>query len=166
MNAPPRLGIDIGRVIIDGDRPGADTSFIGGDIAEVLRTPPMPYALDVITRLVDLFEGRVWLVSKCRSRVEQKTRLWLANTEFARRTGVPETHLRFCAERPEKAGIARELGLTHFIDDRIDVLTHLRDLVPNLFLFGPAAGHAPHWVVPTPDWPAAETAIRLSLIPG
>jgi hypothetical protein len=31
----------------------------------------------------------------------------------------------FCRQRHEKAAICRELGLTHFIDDRLEVLSHL-----------------------------------------
>ncbi|WP_129777985.1 hypothetical protein [Peristeroidobacter soli] len=37
----------------------------------------------------------------------------------------------------------RELGITHFIDDRIDVLQAMRSVVPNLYLFGPQFGPQP-----------------------
>ena len=147
-------------VIIEGDKPGGDTSFIGGGIDDVLRTPQVDGAMETIARLVTLFDGQVWLVSKVGARMEQKTRLWLADRRFALRTGVAEHHFRFCRQRPEKADHARELGLTHFVDDRADVLEHLRGLVPHLFLFGPESAAAPEWTVPTPDWTAAERAIR------
>ncbi len=44
---------------------------------------------------------------------------------------------RFCRERHEKAGHARDLGLTQFIDDKPDVHLALEGVVPHRFLFGP-----------------------------
>jgi hypothetical protein len=46
----------------------------------------------------------------------------------------------FCRQRHEKAAICRELGLTHFIDDRLEVLSHLLGTVPHLYLFRSRAG--------------------------
>ncbi|MBK6692871.1 MAG: hypothetical protein IPG50_11820 [Myxococcales bacterium] len=40
------------------------------------------------------------------------------------------------AKRRDKATHAKHLKLTHFIDDRLGVLEHLRGVVPNLILFG------------------------------
>src|SRR4051812_16936999 len=115
----PRLGIDIGRVIIGGGTgPGADTAFLSGDDRRALETPPVEGALDAITDLVAAFAGRVWLVSKAGPRIQARTRSWLDSRSFFNRTGVPKEHLRFCRERPQKAEHARELVLTHFIDDR------------------------------------------------
>jgi hypothetical protein len=86
----PRLGIDIGRVIIDGSAhpDGGDTAFFAGDEATMLATPEMPGALAAIARLVTRFDGRVWLVSKCGPRVEARTRRWLAGHDIAGRTGL------------------------------------------------------------------------------
>jgi hypothetical protein len=159
----PGIGIDIGRVIIEGDRPGGDTSFLGGGIDDVLRTPAIPGALETIARLTEAFSGNVWLVSKCGRRMEEKTWIWLRDRQFSQVTGVPESHVRFCRERPEKANHARELALTHFVDDRIDVLEHLRDLVPHLFLFGAEPDGAPAWVCAVRGWEEAERAILATL---
>lgn len=148
-----RIGIDIGRVIITGDQPGGDTNFIGGSMDDVLRTPAVPGAFDAIARLMRLFGGRVWLVSKCGHRVEEKTRRWLEHHRFFALTGVTEDHMRFCRERPQKRDHAVDLGLTHFLDDRRDVLDHLEGAVPHLFLF-------------TGDWPATEAAIAASVNGG
>ena len=67
---------------------------------------------------------------------------------------MPEQHLRFCRERKEKKVHGRELALTHFIDDRMDVLTHLRRVVPNLYWFGADTRSKPYppWVTPVADW--------------
>src|SRR4051812_37338303 len=97
----PRLGVDIGRVIIDGSShpAGADTAFFNGDEATMLATPEMPGALDTLATLTRLFEGRVWLVSKCGPRVQERTLRWLAGHDFYGRTGIDPTHVRFCRER-------------------------------------------------------------------
>lgn len=51
---------------------------------------------------------------------------------------MPSTHVRFCRDRAGKVPICRELRITHFIDDRADVLGHLEGTVPRLYRF--AAG--------------------------
>ncbi|MDP3770860.1 MAG: hypothetical protein Q8R16_01000, partial [bacterium] len=52
------------------------------------------------------------------------------------RTGIGRDHVRFCRERHEKAGICEELGITHFVDDRLEVLGNLTT-VGTLYLFQP-----------------------------
>jgi hypothetical protein len=133
-----KLGIDIGRVLIAPDAPDgrADTSFIGGSLQDALATPPYDGMFDAVPRLVAHFEGRVWLVSKAGPRMQEKTRHWLRHHAFFERTGIPAGNLRFCLERPQKAQHCRELGITHFIDDRADVLGHLEGVVAHRFLFG------------------------------
>jgi hypothetical protein len=135
--ASARLGIDIGRVIIGGGTgPGADTEFLGGDDVSALETPALPGAFEAIGDLVRLLEGRIWLVSKAGPRIERRTRLWLDARRFFEQTGLARDHVRFCRERRDKARHAEELGLTHFVDDRRDVLAHLEGIVPVLVLFG------------------------------
>lgn len=136
----PTLGIDIGRVLISPwHADGADTSFIGGSLKDALDTPPYEGMFDAVAPLVAKFEGRAWLVSKCGPSVQAKSRAWLAHHRFFERTGIAPGHLRFCLQRPQKADHCRELGITHFIDDRADVLQHLKGWVPNRYLFGPQA---------------------------
>lgn len=151
-----RLGIDIGRVIIAPAEPGTphDTSFLGGSIKHALATPAVEGAFETIRSLVDLFEGRVWLVSKAGDNVQRKTRAWLHHTRFFDEVGIPQTHLRFCYKRHQKAHHCKELGLTHFIDDRLDVLSHLRNCVPSLYLFGPQRPRDAYasWVEHAESW--------------
>jgi hypothetical protein len=155
------LGIDIGRVIIGpaDDHGRADTSFLSGTPDRAMETPPAPGAFDAIAQLSEAFDGAVWLVSKCGPSVQAKTRRWLEHWKFWTATGVAPDHLRFCLERRDKALHCRELGITHFIDDRIDVLTHLRGLVPALYLFGHQKEPAASWVQPVLTWPAVLTAV-------
>ncbi len=155
MNNPHRIGIDIGRVIISPTLNGrADTSFLGARLADALRTPPAPGAIEGVADLVARSEGRAWLVSKCGPGVQAKTRAWLDHHRFWSRTGMPPDHLRFCLRRPDKAVHARELGLTVMIDDRVDVLDHLAGIVPQRLLFGEQDRPAPAWAIPVRDWAA------------
>ena len=133
-----RLGIDIGRVLIAAEGAnGADTSFIGGSLQDALGTPPYEGMFEAVAPLVEKFEGRVWLVSKCGPSVQAKSRAWLRHHRFFERTGIAPENLSFCLQRPQKADHCRQLRITHFIDDRTDVLHHLEGLVPHRYLFGP-----------------------------
>ena len=155
-----RFGIDIGRVIIGPSIGGiADTTFLGSRLEDALHTPPAPESLDVIQGLVARSSGNAWLVSKCGANVQRKTEAWLRHRGFFEHTGMPSDHVRFCLERRQKAIHARELGLTVFIDDRLDVLRHLRGIVPRLVWFGEDAVDAPDWVVPARDWAAVRTLL-------
>ncbi|MEV0298925.1 hypothetical protein [Nocardia sp. NPDC050710] len=157
----PRLGVDFGRVIQGAAlEPGAaDTVFLSGGFDEAMRTPPSPNAFEVLTRLVDHFEGRAWVISKCGPRVQERTLRWLDHHDFYDRTGVPRDNVRFCRKRVEKATHCAELSITHMIDDRIEVHRALRGLVAHLYLFGAQSGPAPEWVHPTPTWPDVEDAV-------
>ena len=161
-----KLGIDIGRVLISPDAQGSrgDTSFIGGSLEDALNTPAYKGMLDVVPALAQLFDGRVWLVSKCGPRVQEKSRQWLRHHRFFEQTGIPPENLRFCLERPQKADHCRELGITHFIDDRLDVLKCLNGLVPHRFLFGPQKMQGtPRGIVAVPAWSDAFALIDKTL---
>lgn len=142
-----RIGVDIGGVIIqqvdrlypagpadaEAEKADHDTSLL----ADFRRTPPMPGAFEGLATLVgEAFGEHVHLVSKCGERVERRTRLWLAHHDFYARTGIRAGNVHFCRTRAAKAPIAAALGLTHFVDDRLEVLSYL-DTVPNRYLFRP-----------------------------
>src|SRR5215831_11035774 len=139
MTTQHRLGIDIGRVIIDGSShpAGGDTAFFAGDEATMLATPEMPGSVAAITRLVALFDGRVWLVSKCGPAVQDKTLRWLDAHEFHGRTALPRDQVRFCRARADKRIHCVDLGLTHFVDDHPEVHEAIRGCVEHQYFFGP-----------------------------
>ena len=163
---PPRVGVDIGRVLIGAADPNgtADTSFLNNSDEGALLTPPVAGALEALTWLVEVCKGRVWLVSKCGPRIQARTRRWLDHQDVWGRTGLDPSHLRFCLKRAGKAPHCRELGLTHFVDDRVDVHRHLRGVVPHLLLFGHQRPGtvAPGWVHHVPDWSSARVALEAS----
>lgn len=159
-----RLGVDIGGVIIDPINDNTDTSFFGDNYLATTAVPGVFEALDEIVK--SRFAGEAFIVSKCGTRVQEKSLNWLEHQDFASRTGisVPE-QVKFCRKRSGKAPIARELGLTHFIDDKLEVLGYLVGIVENLYLFNPreseVARHSqflPHVIV-VRCWPELQAHI-------
>ena len=139
-NGGAALGVDIGGVLIRPARAGGDTSFFS---SAYLETPQVAGAFEAVRWLnAGPFAGAVSLVSKAKSGTAQKTREWLHHHEFYQRTGVPAANVYFCERREDKARFAKRLRLTAFIDDRIDVLTHLT-MVPERILFAESAEWLP-----------------------
>ncbi len=163
MKKRPHLGIDFGGVIVPMvDRTsGEDTQFSD----RFLATPPQPHAVQRIRALVAAFEGRVWTVSKAGARTEALTRQWLTAQSFFGQTGLDEGNLRFCRERSDKLPICSELGITHFVDDRIHIMQILRGAVDNLYLFGDRSQNqgARRWTTLVEDWVEAYGEITASL---
>lgn len=128
------LGVDIGGVIIDRVNDGTDTLFFSENY---LKTTAVPGVFEALKELVEKrFGDNVFLVSKCGRRVREKTLHWLDHHRFYDLTGIEREHVRFCRERHEKASICEKLGITHFIDDRLEVLSGLT-MVSALYLFRP-----------------------------
>jgi hypothetical protein len=128
------LGVDIGGVIIDRVNDNTDTSFFGPNY---LKTTPVPGVFEALKALThQRFEYLVYLVSKCGKKTEEKTLEWLDYHNFYERTGIPRFNVHFCRERHEKAPICAKLNITHFVDDRLEVLGYL-DTVEHRYLFRP-----------------------------
>jgi hypothetical protein len=164
-----RIGVDIGRVIMAATGPNgrADTSFLEGDDAAAMRTPPCDGAFAVIQQLVAAARGNVWLVSKAGPRIQALTCRWLAHWRFFEQTALPATQVRFCRERRDKATHATALQLSHFIDDRVDVLHHLRGVVPALYLFGHQRSTSlPGWATHVLTWEDVRRVLLAADEPG
>lgn len=132
-----KIGIDIGGVIIDRERnDNTDTSLFGPNYLNALAVPDAIEAISVINK--DLFPNETYIISKCGANIERKSREWLKHNQFYEKTRIPEDHVYFCRERHDKAPIAKQLGLTHFIDDKVEVLGYMQDVVPNRLLFNPS----------------------------
>jgi hypothetical protein len=160
-----RIGIDIGRVVIcpTDALDGPDTSFLRVSKELAMAIPPAPGAEATIRSLVQATGGNVWFVSKAGNRIQALTREWFRHNDFHARTQTSKDSLHFCIERHEKRGIAQRLRLTHFIDDRQDVLSAMVGVVPNLYLFGVQSGPAPRWCTSVSDW---SVVARLLLTPN
>lgn len=140
------LGIDIGRVIIDGD---TDASIFGENFLE---TASVPQSVEMISRLVrERFHERTHLISKSGERVQMRTKQWLDHRGFYQQTHVSPERVHFCLKRFEKVGICQRFGVTHFIDDRLEILSYLVGIVPHLFLFRPNPAEVEHFVRALPS---------------
>jgi hypothetical protein len=156
-----RLGIDFGRVIMGPVINGkADTSFLGNTFKKAMETPPSANAFECIADLVEVFSAEAWIVSKCGQSVQNKTKAWLKHWDFYTATGFKKGNLRFCLERHKKSSICKQLRITHFIDDRLDVLQPMRGIVDNLYLFGEQTCEIPDWVEHVADWQSAVVVIK------
>ncbi len=132
------LGIDIGGVIVGG-REDPDAPAQGDRFLRFLETPEVDGAIEAVERLVnERFGPQTHLVSKCGANVQARIRQWLDYHRFFERTGVEEGCVHFCRHRHEKAAICARLGITHFIDDRAEVLGHL-DTRVRAYAFRPDA---------------------------
>lgn len=128
------LGVDIGGVIIDRINDGTDTSFFFGNY---LQTTAVPDVFDALRMLGEKqFGDRIHLVSKCGQKIQDKTLHWLDHHQFYDKTGIGRDRVHFCRERRQKDGVCQKLGITHFIDDRLEVLSNLTT-VGTLYLFKP-----------------------------
>lgn len=120
----PRIGIDIGGVLTrDGD-PGV---YPG---SEWTRSWEAPGALEAVRRIACVFgKANVYLVSKARhgGAMYRRMETWLHDTcRFCAVTGVPKENIVFvpCIDGPfGKGAVSAKLGLSHFVDDKLDVLT-------------------------------------------
>jgi hypothetical protein len=159
------LGVDFGRVINDGSShpSGDDTTFLTGSEKVMLATPEMTGAFDSLKRLTSLFGGRIWIVSKAGPRIQGNTERWLDHHDFFAATGMSSNHLRFVRRRADKAAVCQELGVTHFVDDRAEVLAALAGIVPHLYLFGPQTSPSDVNALSVLTWAETEREIAESL---
>jgi len=134
VRVPPRLGVDVGGVIMDKHNDGTDTSFFTDNY---LATTATPGALEALERLVKHFRPEnVFIVSKCGKTTEKKTLDWFEHHNVYARTGLERDAVFFVRKREEKAPVCAKLGVTHFIDDKLEVLSYLVT-VPTRILFCP-----------------------------
>lgn len=126
------LGVDIGGVIVSSALTGEDTSFFGD---RPMLTPPVPGSIESIAILAGgVFSERVHLVSKAGPRIASISLQWLAESGFFAATGLDPAHVHFVRDRAEKDGVCARLRVTHFVDDRLSVLTQMPS-VANRYLF-------------------------------
>lgn len=158
---PVILGLDVGGVLTDRVAATSDTSFFGD---RPMETPAVPGALKAVRALSAAFDHRVYVVSKAGPKVSELTRQWLGTHGFLGDDNIPAGHLRFVRRREDKHLICEQFGITHFVDDRTDVLRHLLT-VPYLYLLTAGSGTDPSAVrlasgiTVLDTWPAVVEAI-------
>lgn len=131
------LGVDIGNVIIN-HRPIANSN---DETWWNEKYSTIPAADDVWACLEKLkeekFGDNIFLISKIKEGQELRTLKWLADNNFFERTGIKKENVFFCHKRAEKEAICRAHNVQYFIDDRLEVLSHMIGGVANLYLFQP-----------------------------
>jgi hypothetical protein len=148
------LGVDVGGVIVRLAEGGEDTSFFGN---RPLETPAVDGVFEALAALTaGPFAGRVHLVSTAGPKVSANTRAWLHHHRFFERTGIPEAHLHFVRRRRDKAPVCERLAITHFVDDRVEVLFHLATVEHRYLFTGGSthnvAGNQPEWATVVGSW--------------
>ena len=82
------------------------------------------------------FQERSYIVSRVTPEQKIRAIAVLKEESFHELTGLPSENVEFCEHRHEKAPICKRLKITHFIDDRPEVMSHM-EFVPHRFLFRP-----------------------------
>jgi hypothetical protein len=114
------LGIDLGWTIV-GNRDTGDRYELAHNAFEVIKAIK-PYFNDV------------YIISKVNSEQKERSLKWIKDVDFFNSTGISPNNLYYCFERRDKAIFVRGLGITHFIDDKAEVLSHLdKDVAKVLF---------------------------------
>ena len=148
-----RLGVDIGGVLKPHRTPETEPRFV----TSLQTTEPVPGSLETLRRLASGgFGPRLWVVSKCRAENEEPLRAWLGRNGFLDDGLVLLTDVHFCRERADKAEIARHLRLSHFVDDRPEVMSHM-DRAIHRVLFQPDRDDAAAYAASIGGVPMVET---------
>ena len=114
------LGVDIGGVIKSG-------SFPGGEV---------PRSFESIKELKENgFFTKIFVVSRCFYSLRTDLLHWLEEHCFWERSGLTPDDIHFCCLTYQKKEISQKLGLTHFLDDRLNVLGSLKGVVRERFFF-------------------------------
>lgn len=128
------LGVDIGNVIIDFRVLDPDFELTEENYSSV---PSVAGSFGALMMLNKHFDGEVYLISKATPWAQARIKQWFIDNGFFETTGLNPKNIYFTAERGEKTGICESLGITHFVDDRIEVLSSMIDKVPHLFVYKP-----------------------------
>lgn len=130
------LGIDIGGVIR-----GPRSVEVTGAIEDITRIHACA-GFDHIYLLSQTLSGSRWFINR-----------WLSQRDFWARTGIKRVDALYCNHWWGKVVIAQEIGLTHMIDDRFDVLDAMPDSVTHCLLFGSQVHDGlPNRFYCVPDW--------------
>ena len=130
-----KIGIDIGGVIIAKYNMGQDTSFFSENY---LHSKAVSGAFETIKYLTNIFgPENIYLISKCGNKLKEKTLEWFDYNNFYKITGFLERNIYFCYDRDSKIQICENLKITHFIDDRDDILWRMMGIVDYLLYFKP-----------------------------
>ena len=127
------LAIDLGNVIIDHKSFGTTPEYVlSGDYRAI---PEVPDSISVISQLAHgPFHSRVHVMYNASTVANEKIQEWLRHHEFSSRTGISSEKIHRSEHGRDKSALCLCHNVTHFIDDRLEVLGMLVKTVNNLFL--------------------------------
>ena len=130
------LGVDLGNVIIDHVGFGTTPAFFPSGDSNVI--PPVPGVLHALRYLnQERFHDNVFVVYNASDVADQKITSWLKSHDFFAQTGISPERVARTQNGRDKSSVCKLYQATHFIDDRLEVLSHLVGKVGNLYLFRP-----------------------------
>jgi hypothetical protein len=138
-----KLGLDFGNTIVSSERPIiAISSPEGQNKSRWIEKAGASY---VVSKLIqELKPENVFIVSKATANTAARTRKWLEETGFYERTCLSPENVFFCETRAEKAPLCERLGLDTFVDDRPEVMAHLKSVTTKI-LFDPNFDDLSKW---------------------
>lgn len=168
----PVLGLDVGGVLLDRVSDKTDTSFLG---TRPMETPIVNGSLVAVQQLVEHFDQRVHIISKAGPQVAGLTTQWLTMHGYIEEhfssngfetdgLRIPRTNLHYVRSRGEKDPVAHDLGISHFVDDRLDVLNNMTSVAHRYLFTGglgqhPAPADVPPEIAVVDDWETLTTMI-------
>jgi hypothetical protein len=133
MSTLPSIGVDLGNVIIDHKNFGTTENYVLTQDYNLI--PPVTNALEALRKLNESrFMDRVFIIYNASEIIDSKIFGWLNYNDFFRQTGIDKGHVLRSNTGRKKNLFCKNMQLTHFVDDRLEVLNCLMGLVPNLYL--------------------------------
>ncbi|KKR46021.1 MAG: hypothetical protein A3G47_02965 [Candidatus Zambryskibacteria bacterium RIFCSPLOWO2_12_FULL_39_45] len=130
------FGVDLGNVIIDHVGFGTTPEFVQSGDYNVI--PQMPGVIEALWQLnQERFAGNIFVVYNASDVADQKILSWLKSHDFFSRTGIYPAQVMRTKNGRDKSSICDLYQATHFVDDRLEVLSYLVDKVKNLYLLKP-----------------------------
>lgn len=122
------VGIDFGNTLTT-DRSSITCNYLESKPRITSNYVEFPNAIRVTKRLVDDPDTKVYIISKVNIEQHRRVIEWIDHNNFYERVGISASDVFFCKERYEKGGIAKDLGITHHIDDRPEVMIYMDDQI-------------------------------------
>ena len=114
----------------------------GKTIGEVEKDDPYPNSFSVLRFLLHRYGlDNIYIISKAREAMQQKTQKWLEKNNFFEETGFKKSNFIYCQTYEEKAVLVKKYQINVFIDDHIKVVQVLAplDQVIKIIWFNPNA---------------------------
>ncbi|MEX0917435.1 MAG: hypothetical protein WDZ90_02855 [Candidatus Paceibacterota bacterium] len=130
------LGVDLGNVIIDHNGFGTTPEFFQSGDYNII--PPVSGVFDALSQLSkERFGGNIFVAYNATDVADQKITSWLEAHDFFQKTSVSRYRVRRTQNVRNKLSLCGFYKATHFIDDRLEVMSHLIGKVENLYLLRP-----------------------------